>query len=188
MALTELNDYHHEKLAWICWRLWNRRNALLHGNFIKSDAILLDYISHFHSEYKESVVVSVPHRQPRDRQYWSPPQGDMFKINVDASHKPGIPKVGVGVVVRNASGELLGALTKPYVASWSILHAELIGICEAIIFCMEAGFNYGSIVSDYYNAINLVTSASGGDHLDPSCFLVEEIKDLLSVHANLVFF
>lgn len=54
-VLTTLKDFQCEKFAWTCWSLWNRRNAFLHGNIIKSNAILLDSIACKHGEYKEAI-------------------------------------------------------------------------------------------------------------------------------------
>ncbi|XP_048325599.1 uncharacterized protein LOC112491013 [Ziziphus jujuba] len=79
----------------------------------------------------------------------------------------------------------MGAFAKPYVATWSILHAELIAIREAILFCLEAGFNNGEIVSECSSAVHLVNDGCFGEQLIPSCFLVEDIKSLLASNVDL---
>ncbi|XP_060668083.1 uncharacterized protein LOC132799665 [Ziziphus jujuba] len=57
-------------------------------------------------------------------------------------------RVGIGMVVRNSSGELMGAMAKPFEASWSVMYSELIAIRVATDFCMKAGFVHGEIISD----------------------------------------
>lgn len=79
----------------------------------------------------------------------------------------------------------MGVLAKPIEAFWSILHVELTAIREALTFCIEADLSTGTIVSDCLLVVRLVNSKNGGNLLDPSCFLVEEITSLLLNHASL---
>nr|XP_048328584.1 uncharacterized protein LOC125422151 [Ziziphus jujuba var. spinosa] len=53
------------------------------------------------------------------------------------------------------------------------------------VWRIEAGFSGGQIVSDCSNAVRLVNEGRMGDLLDPSCFLVEDIKMMLGTNEGL---
>ncbi|PON85937.1 hypothetical protein TorRG33x02_182970, partial [Trema orientale] len=52
---------------------------------------------------------------------WKPPNEGCLKLNVDALVSPGASFVGVGVVIRDASGAVRAASSKRLVGSFDIL-------------------------------------------------------------------
>ncbi|XP_060675448.1 uncharacterized protein LOC132804961 [Ziziphus jujuba] len=146
----------------------------------------MDTISHLHVEYKEALQPLIRQRLHSGDHCWLPPQPDSLKINVDASVKKETGKFGVGVVVRNASGILMGAPAEPFEASWSVKHAELIAIREALRFCIDMGFHQGEIVIDCREALQAVNSLPMNTQLDPDYFLVESLQEIFSLHSGFI--
>nr|XP_048334847.1 uncharacterized protein LOC125423747 [Ziziphus jujuba var. spinosa] len=184
-VFTQCPEFQLETFSWACWCLWNKRHDLVHGNCIKSDTQLLDSISRLHVEFKEATMSTNIRRPNRAHQRWEPPHGSNFKINVDASVLARQNRVGIGVVVRNSSGELMGAVAKPFEASWSVMYSELMAIHVAIDFCMEAGFVLGEIISDCLGAVRAFNMGLPEASLDENCFLVEKLQKLLTLCPNL---
>lgn len=155
LFLTHLPEFQRERFVWTCWSLWNRRNAVVHGNYVKPDIQVLNSISELHIEFKEASQQAVSSGPCSRATRWLLPQGDNLEINVDAAVKSDAGIIGIGVVVCNASGDLLGSLAKPLMATWSPQTAELIAVRDAIWFCVEAGFFQGDIVSDCLTVVML---------------------------------
>nr|XP_048336197.1 uncharacterized protein LOC125424044 [Ziziphus jujuba var. spinosa]XP_048336198.1 uncharacterized protein LOC125424044 [Ziziphus jujuba var. spinosa]XP_048336199.1 uncharacterized protein LOC125424044 [Ziziphus jujuba var. spinosa] len=169
-VFTNLSQFQRERFSWICWSIWNNRNAFLHDSFVKSNAQLLDSVSRLHVEFLDVKLRNTPqcppqHLQNCSIQCWRPPQGDNFKINVDAAVPLGDSNTGIGVVVRDSSGALMGAMAKPFDAAWSVKYSELMAIYEGLCFCMEAGFSRGELISDCHDSVCAVNSAASVDHL-----------------------
>lgn len=95
----------------MAWFIWNRRNKLqlkLHSldrDKIFSAARL--YLSEFQLKFpmKENKL-------PTAKVKWSPPLGEMYKTNYDGAVFEDSEEAGIGVVVRNARGEVLTALSE----------------------------------------------------------------------------
>lgn len=107
-----------------------------------------------------------------------------MKINIDGVIRSETWKISVGVVIRNSDGQLMAALAKPFLQHSTPLAVELIAIKEAyFIFCWSWFFG-GDTVTDSQETVRLLSSS--GDNMDLNCFIVKDIKALLSVHVQFV--
>lgn len=170
-----------EIFAWGCWALWNNRNTLVHEGSYFDIVGLANKILNMHHEFCDAVKSTIsPMVSP---QRWVAPAVGNLKINVDASVPFSGTKFGLGVVVRNHFGDLMGALAKPLSGRVLVLTAELMALHTAFVFCVEAGFSIGVIESDSRQTISRLRDDSFA--LDENCVLVEKIQKLLS---SLFFF
>jgi hypothetical protein len=71
---------------------------------------------------------------------WKPPPAGIFKVNV-AERRFSEDRMGIGIVVRDDSGDVLAALSEPAVNdgnnSWRMAKA----ILRALHFCVDTGFH-----------------------------------------------
>ena len=108
----------------IAWSLWERRNRIrenqpswpLHEIGNKAKELVLEFFD---------VHKQVPSSTPRIPQVrWSPPPVGFYKANFDAALFEESNFAGIGVVFRDCSGEVIGALSQNILLPKSVKHAE----------------------------------------------------------------
>ena len=111
------------KAVMVAWALWTNRNEVWHGKKRKEGKAIvfgaLDYLL----EYQ--MCLDSPERPASSRPtIWSPPPPSRYKINVDGAVFGAQKAVGIGVVVRDEEGRVLGACCKKIEAPMGALEAE----------------------------------------------------------------
>ena len=93
------------------WLIWHQRNWIVHGGILQEPGTLNARAGSFLEEYKEAqlqltipVSVGLLHA-------WQPLEGLMYKLNFDATIFIDISASGVGAIIRNASGQVMAALS-----------------------------------------------------------------------------
>ena len=99
------------KLGPTAWMIWNNRNTFKHEGKCKDPK----KIAMEAKEYaKEVVKESLPptHGTATGRFSWPPPQNGRYKVNVDGAVFTRLKSSGIGVVIRNEDGLIMGAMSK----------------------------------------------------------------------------
>ena len=96
------------------WTIWGNRNQAIHNNasipplqaWESAGRVLL----HFNN-----ACVQPPLMQPTPHHKWTPapPPKDFFKVNVDEATLDNGRNSCIGVIIRDCSGNPIGALSKP---------------------------------------------------------------------------
>lgn len=109
-----------------------------------------------------------------------PPPQDSFCINIDGAASMKQQRSAVGFIISYHQGVLQVAcrwLEPPPGQAVLSSRTELYAIWEALVWCMNVGFNRGEIVTDSNVVVKLVNSDS--TYLGPECFLMEDIKSMI---------
>ncbi|KAK2642149.1 hypothetical protein Ddye_023912 [Dipteronia dyeriana] len=85
----------------------------------------------------------------------------MYKVNTDAAIKGGQSRVGVGIVVRNHSGLMMGSSSQNIVAFFSPQVAEAMAILRGIRFAVDSGLLPAVVESDAKAVVELVNGGVG---------------------------
>ena len=93
-----------------------------------------------------------------------------------ASVLPGVEHIGIGAVLRDEKGIILGAVAKSVEGSFSPFLAECIALREGLIFTKD--LNLGPIVVDT-DAFNVVTVVGDNCALSMEGPILEDVKQLL---------
>ncbi|XP_075655070.1 uncharacterized protein LOC142625269 [Castanea sativa] len=112
-----------ELFAVTAWSLWNNRNSVRHGGRSKTAKVIVREVAAYADEVRigsEGQVSSTPHFNS----LWSPPRRGLYKINVGGTMFKDLNCCGVGVVIRNERGQLMGALSKRFDLPLQALEAE----------------------------------------------------------------
>ena len=145
----------------IAWALWTRRNEKRHGRKFMTGLELINwwgrYIDSFKAANSASSSSAAPNSAdsasspsaapsalgsaPHCRQVWSPPAGSVFKVNGDGAVFAQQRKSGVGVVIRNCEGLLMGALSMKLNQQLGSLEAEAKAYELGILFARDMGFH-----------------------------------------------
>ena len=107
-----------ERFAYVTWSIWHNRNATrLKTTCIPYNKIYDDMLDRF-KEYRSAqdsikLVSQDSMVQPSnsDPIHWKPPRSPYCKINFDGATFQDQKMAGIGVVIRNSGGQVIGALS-----------------------------------------------------------------------------
>ncbi|PON83547.1 Ribonuclease H-like domain containing protein [Trema orientale] len=88
--------------------------------------------------------------------YWIPPDVGYLKLNTDATVEDGFLTVGVGLVIRDSVGLVLGCASVKIHGSFSAYVAELLALLERLRFAHASGLRVKFIESDASNTIKVI--------------------------------
>ncbi|PRQ37028.1 putative ribonuclease H-like domain-containing protein [Rosa chinensis] len=118
---TEQLNWILTQMAFLCWHIWKARCGALYehkGEALPDPGLVASSAS---AAALEFLHVNKKGNQNHDETYmtarirdqkWVPPQSDFIKLNVNGSWIKSSGEGGVGVVARNASGQLVGGVEK----------------------------------------------------------------------------
>uniref|UniRef100_A0A7N2RE41 RNase H type-1 domain-containing protein n=1 Tax=Quercus lobata TaxID=97700 RepID=A0A7N2RE41_QUELO len=122
MVVKWENDY-VEKIIMIAWAMWTNRNKVRNEEDKKSNGALVNSALEYLREYElycEKPVVAPTKEQPKCR----PPWQGRYKINVNGTVFAAQKAVGVGVLIRDAEGRVVGACSKKIMAPLGAVETE----------------------------------------------------------------
>lgn len=119
------------------WCLWQRRNKLrerqptwpLQEIGRRAKELVVEFFE-VHQQTPNSVQ-----RAPCVK--WSPPAEGGYKANFDAAFFENSEMAGLGVVIRDSSGNVMGALSQKITKPHSVEHAEALAVRRAVILVKE---------------------------------------------------
>ena len=144
----EENDHNElEVLTTTAWGIWNNRNEVQHSGTSKTATVIVNNACKYMEEYKQTMDLpaSRPTQTPTS---WKPPPTDWYKINVVSAVFKETGQCGIGVIVRNDKGEIMGAHSKKLYFPLGALEAEVKAMECGIIFAWELGLRQVIIEGD----------------------------------------
>ncbi|XP_048502752.1 uncharacterized protein LOC125498565 [Beta vulgaris subsp. vulgaris] len=144
------------KGVFLAWSIWGERNNVVFNNKHTPPRVLLDRAKRNAEDfgsYAKRIYPAWPQITPRSSRIWLAPPAGFTKLNVDASLAVD-GWVGLGVVARQADGEVLFAATRRIRAHWSPEVAEAKAILMAVRLSKRYGFQEIILESDCQLVIN----------------------------------
>ena len=171
-----------ELFAVVAWFIWNHRNKLLvNEKGLASDRILqaaMAYLSEFQVKFPKAAP-----KPPKGHVHWCPPMGERFKTNYDGAVFSESGEAGIGVVVRNAKGEVIAALAEKILYPGSVEVLEALAARRAVNFIVELGI----AGSEFEGDSELVCRALRSTELGHSS-IGQIVKNIMSIIGSLSFF
>ena len=133
-VLKKENDHIElEVLAIATWGIWNNGNEVQHGGTSKTAMVIINNACRYMEEYKQTVDLPAPHPTQTSTSQ-KPLLIDWYKINVDGAVFKETRQCGIGVVVHNDRGEIIGVLSKKLYFPLGALEAKAKAMESGIIF------------------------------------------------------
>lgn len=113
LLMDSSREKYWELFAIAAWCLWNNRNTVWHGRAGKLGKSITEEARKYQAEVWTALpsngklpMLKIIHKQ------WSPPPQGQYKVNVDATVFKEKATCGIGVVIRNYQGRIMGAMYK----------------------------------------------------------------------------
>ncbi|XP_050241207.1 uncharacterized protein LOC126690119 [Quercus robur] len=127
-----------------CWLIWHHRNSLLYGGSMQHPVQLNKRATDYLKEYQEAQS--------------SLAVGSLYKLNFDAAIFAN--SSGIGVVIRNAAGEVMTALSARGAVVINSEEAEAMACRKALEFAIDAGFSELVVEGDNSVVLSSVSSTN----------------------------
>ncbi|XP_023892982.1 uncharacterized protein LOC112004977 [Quercus suber] len=121
-------------------------------------------------QQQSDVEILVPRKEntARIRKRWRPPQAEMVKINSNGTVFSGENKSGLGVVVRNSSGQVMASCSKLVNQVYDSNEVEAMAAAWALSFAPEIGINNAVLEGDSLLVMKALTDPeSSMSSIDP---------------------
>ena len=120
------------------WCIWHQRNqSRLHQPCCLTKDLKLTAHDRW-DEVRSCYPLPIPTR-PQPKPKWSVPPAHKYKINFDGAISEVGNISGIGVVVRNCTGEVIASLVQQVEQAFQPLEVEAIAACRAVEFGSEIG-------------------------------------------------
>ncbi|XP_050285738.1 uncharacterized protein LOC126725206 [Quercus robur] len=145
------------------WCIWKNRNLLKFEGRGKAAKVLVKEVELLVEEFrsgntKEKLPVVVR------TQAWRPPREGWYKANVDGAVFKETNSCGVGVVIRNDQGQIMGAMSKRLNLPLGAVEVEAKAFEEGLRLAGDLGLNQVILEGDAQS----ITNALMGKSLPPS--------------------
>ncbi|XP_042952140.1 uncharacterized protein LOC122289228 [Carya illinoinensis] len=116
------------------------------------------------------------------RTLWRPPRMDYMKVNVNAAMDKNMGRMGIGIVVRDCSGEVHVVVASPKQITRTANVAESWAMLRAIQLCRELGLRQVQLEGDAKMVVDAVNSNTQDSSWDGQ--VMEDIKSVLKAQPG----
>ena len=156
------------------WNIWNNRNKFKHEGTSKEPNRIAREVRKYGLEIKGSQLPR-PHNKALVRNQWKPPREGRYKVNVDGANFANLGCCGVGVVIRNEEGLIMGAMSKKIPCPLGATEVEAKALEEGIQLAWDLGLRDLDFKSDAQVVVGAVAGHDLG--LCSSQKVVEGVKE-----------
>ncbi|XP_042980091.1 uncharacterized protein LOC122310272 [Carya illinoinensis] len=186
-----LNKEELAEAALIVRLIWFRRNNLLHENSYSPPGLIIQAAKKEMKDFKEATgkpQINLVHNSDQTLSLWKKPPENFYKLNWGTATDKGAAKVGIGAIIRDSNGQVIGSLQATRQLTSDQFTAESYALLIATTFSKEIGTTAVIVEGETQKVLNLL--GSGATDWSQGGLLVEEAKAILnsclSWSANLV--
>ncbi|XP_035546735.1 uncharacterized protein LOC118348703 [Juglans regia] len=163
--------------------IWARRNDVLHGKAFKHPREIIAQARTeltLHNETMQKMVGDNSENMTRVLE-WTKPAAGCLKVNWDVAVQMRMGRIGIGVIIRDHHGLVIGALRANRPLKGSVFDAEAYGLLLACVFCKEIGVRQICLEGDSKQVVDQMNQDSPNWSLG-GC-LISDAKEILNLAA-----
>jgi ribonuclease HI len=171
-------------IIFLLWHVWHHRNNVVHGDGKASITASTSFISNYYQSFlavtKPNLVGNYKTEGPST---WAAPSEGMIKANVDAGWDSVSKSAGIGIVIRDHSGQ-------PVLSEWTYIpscasadDAEIQACLQGLKHLIALRWWPVTLECDCLRAVQ--TRSSRGREFSCSWALIQEARDLLELYRDI---
>ncbi|KAK9992176.1 hypothetical protein SO802_027161 [Lithocarpus litseifolius] len=180
------------EIVWVDLTLWDFRSHVSFGDFkqlvswlVEEDKQLDLFAFMAWSIWHQRNLVQAEPSSHRLQINWLPPSMNVVKINFDGAVFLKENRSGIGVVVRDENGLVLGSCTKSLSQAYSATEIEAMAAATALVFASELGIRRAILEGD---SIVVIKALIEEDYpLNPLGSILEDVKMFAQRFDTLLF-
>ncbi|KAL5556985.1 hypothetical protein UlMin_039221 [Ulmus minor] len=140
-----------ENMEFLCvllWRIWFRRNKWIHEQMWLDDESCFSWARLHLADFQDANLQKEVLPKQGACKPWQAPIFGWVKVNSDAAWYSKQKKFGMGAIIRDFTGKVLGSVATPISASVSVAVAEAWAIERGAAFAKQLGFSAVVLESD----------------------------------------
>lgn len=137
----------------LCWGLWIARNQAIFNNVNRVVTGIVQRVCDYVQEFCQVRAQVQGLRICPSPSIWRPPPVGVLKINFDAATFDALEAIGVGVIVREAHGKVLAAMSERLPHWVDADCAEALAAASAVAFGVELGLQHIHLEGDSSSVI-----------------------------------
>ena len=184
MFSARQQDVNMELFMVVAWMIWTRRNKRHFNEQHHPPEKILKAVTALLTKFHRNST-GRSDRKLTQTQRWVPPDAEMYKVNYDEACFVDEEKAGIGVVVRNDRGQVMGFLAEKIEMPPTVEVLEAMAARRAMIFMEELGLRHAVFEGDS----ELVVKALVGLCPDRSSIghIIKDCKSLRGVFQTCSF-
>ncbi|XVF83298.1 hypothetical protein PTKIN_Ptkin16aG0475500 [Pterospermum kingtungense] len=135
LSLDELQQF-----IILAWVTWTGRNQEYHGKGRTLASRTVDFAWQYIQEFNMEQGSPMSGQRSRPVVCWIPPEGTVYKVNFDGALQVRVKVGGIGVIIRNSMGEVMGVMACPINEVSDPLVLEALAAIKALKFANDMGF------------------------------------------------
>ena len=164
--------------AVVAWFVWNRRNKI----WLKEPSLDKSKIFSAAAQYLSAFQLKFPMKVDKSLAIatkWSPPLGKEYKTDYDGAVFEDSSEARIGVVVRNATDEVLAALSEKFPYPGSVEVVEILAARRVVRFIVELGMSQSIFEGDSEIVYKTLKSVDVGHSS-----IGQYVKDIMSISGS----
>ncbi|KAL5570726.1 hypothetical protein UlMin_020323 [Ulmus minor] len=149
--LSAFDNLSLENLEFLCillWRIWFRRNKWIHERLWLDDESCFSWAQLHQADFLEANHRKGDISKAMVASPWQAPEVGFVKVNSDAAWCSKRKKFGLGSVIRDYAGKVLGSVATPISSSVSVAVAESWALEKGAALAKQMGFSAVVLESD----------------------------------------
>ncbi|KAK3189375.1 hypothetical protein Dsin_028936 [Dipteronia sinensis] len=174
-----------EVLCVILCRCWWRRNQLVHNDGTRGDENVVSWAINFLDEFRKPGSRDVVN-EPKLVTKWRSPVVNMYKVNTDAAVCSEGNSIGIGIVVRDHKGCVMGCSSQSLTVCFSPQVAEATALLCGVFFAVDSGLLLAEVEYDAKSVVDLINS--GNAPIADIGIVISDILRIIKCHNIRVSF